>query len=233
MPDVPMMTESEYVRFHRRRYSMMTDLLRRHLPAKVDRVLDIGGGGDVLSLGAFLRDTFGAETHGVSLGDDVSKARDKGILCEECDVDRQPLPYGDAHFDVVVFASVIEHLYHPQFALGEIARVLKTGGFLLIEAPNAVSMGHRIDALKGRNPFRFFNEYNAAEPRGQMITCSVFYTPEEILGLPGERFDIVEQTWGMHTPRLSVPKMVIHEVLTRLFPRMSDCFALIARRDVP
>lgn len=230
MSGVSMMTEAEYVRFHRRRFSMMTDLLRRHWPEGAGRALDIGSGADVLSLGTFMRDTFGAEAHSVALGDDVPLACGKGILCRECDVDCQPLPFDGRHFDVVTFASVIEHLYNPRHALEEIARVTKPGGLLLIEAPNAVSMGHRIDALKGRNPFRFFNEYNTAEQRRHMLVCAVFYTPEEIAGLLAPRFDLVDQAWGLHTPALPFPKMAVHELLTRLFPRMSDCFALVARR---
>lgn len=228
--DVRMLTVEEYLRFHGRRFGMMMALLGRHLPARVGRSLDIGGAGDLLNLACFVRDHYGAEAYSVDLGDDVGRARDKGLLCHECDVDRQPLPFEDGFFDLVTFASVIEHLYNPHLVLEEMARVLKPGGYLMIEAPNAVSMGRRIDVLKGRNPFRFFHQYNTAASKEQMLICSLFYTPEEVRQLLDPWFDLCERAYGLHTPKLSWPKMLVHETLVRLFPRMSDCFALMMRR---
>src|SRR5262249_57796483 len=47
-----------------------------------------------------------------------------------------PFPFPDAHFDAVLFLDVIEHI-HPRVAvLGEIRRVLKPEGRLLVSGPN-------------------------------------------------------------------------------------------------
>jgi SAM-dependent methyltransferase len=49
--------------------------------------------------------------------------------------DAATLPLADASLDCVVLLEVLEHLEHPRRALGEIARVLKPGGRLLLSMP--------------------------------------------------------------------------------------------------
>lgn len=50
--------------------------------------------------------------------------------------DIESLPFADANFDAVFVTEVMEHLATPQKALGEILRVLKPGGWLLVSLPN-------------------------------------------------------------------------------------------------
>ncbi|HUW62776.1 MAG TPA: class I SAM-dependent methyltransferase [Candidatus Bathyarchaeia archaeon] len=141
------LTRDEYQQFHKRRHLILLELLARHAPERVERALDAGGAGDVAGLGAILRDRFAGEVHAVDLGADVEEGRRQGVRAIECDIDRQRLPYLDGHFDLVVFASVIEHLYNPAFALGELARVTRPGGTLILEAPNAVALAARGKSL--------------------------------------------------------------------------------------
>jgi SAM-dependent methyltransferase len=224
------MTRDEYIAFHARRMAMLQRVLEKHVPTGIERALDIGGAGDKTGLSPFIRDTFKAHVYSVDLGDDVAAAKEAGIESRECNIDTEPIPYEDAWFDLVVFASVIEHLYNPHRALEEIARVLKPGGLLLVEAPNAVAFGRRLDALRGNNPFRWFNEYNAAKDKCYMEFCSVFYTAEEVEALLAPDYEILERRYGLHTPRVGVAKKVLREALIALVPGMSDCFAVIARR---
>ena len=46
------------------------------------------------------------------------------------------LPYLDETFDIVTFWNVVEHLPDYRLALREASRVLKKGGYIVIEAPN-------------------------------------------------------------------------------------------------
>jgi SAM-dependent methyltransferase len=224
------LTRDEYKRFHRRRHAMLLDLLDRHVPNKVDRALDVGGGGDVAGLGGVLRDRFAGEVHAVDLGADVDEGRRQGIRAVECDIDRQPLPYPGGHFGLVVFASVIEHLYNPAVALAELARVTRPGGTLILEAPNAVALGRRLDALMGRNPFEWFNLYNAIGAKARMDHCAVFYTVEEVGQILVNNFTILDRRYCMHDAPSGVFKKLAREFMFRIRPRMADCFAVAARR---
>jgi SAM-dependent methyltransferase len=53
----------------------------------------------------------------------------------------------DASFDAVTMIHVLEHLRDPVRALGEVRRVLRPGGWLLVEVPNIQSIAY---ALFGR-----------------------------------------------------------------------------------
>jgi SAM-dependent methyltransferase len=53
------------------------------------------------------------------------------------------LPYDDASFDVVLLVEVIEHLENHRAALGELARVLKPGGVLILTTPNIMRLNSR------------------------------------------------------------------------------------------
>lgn len=46
-----------------------------------------------------------------------------------------PLPFEDNRFDLVTMLAVLEHLTDPPFVIGEIARVLKPGGRLVLTTP--------------------------------------------------------------------------------------------------
>ncbi len=223
-------TREEYRRFHHKRRRALLELLSKHVPEKVDRCLDIGGGGDVFGLAEILRERFAGELFAVDQGDDVARGAAHGIHTTACNVDNEPLPYEVGSIDLILFASVIEHLYNPHHVIGEIARVLRPAGVLVVEAPNAVSFGRRLDALFGRNPFRWFNEYNALENKAFMVNCSVFYTAEEVGSLLSPRFDLLERRFAMHNPPVNPVKAALRAVIARAMPRASDCFFVVARR---
>jgi SAM-dependent methyltransferase len=47
------------------------------------------------------------------------------------------LPLGNARFDVVICTQVLEYVAHPDLVFGEIHRVLRPGGALLLSVPSA------------------------------------------------------------------------------------------------
>lgn len=87
--------------------------------------------------------------------------------------DRFPCRAGDAHFefdlrntvlqerwprigpyDLVVMAEVIEHLpVHLPVIFAFLASLVKPGGHLVVQTPNACSLSKRMSFLMGRNPF--------------------------------------------------------------------------------
>lgn len=65
--------------------------------------------------------------------------------------DAAELPFGDACFDIVVIAEVLEHLFDPLGAAREARRVLRADGALLVTVPNIAHWRNRADmALLGR-----------------------------------------------------------------------------------
>ena len=54
----------------------------------------------------------------------------------QCDFD-EGLPVPDNSCDIVICSHVLEHLPRPEFTMGELARILKPGGMLLVGVPVA------------------------------------------------------------------------------------------------
>ena len=53
------------------------------------------------------------------------------------------LPYEDASFDVVLLVEVVEHLENHRIAIGELARILKPAGVLILTTPNIMRLSSR------------------------------------------------------------------------------------------
>ena len=116
----------------------VTELLA-DVPASGQRLLDVScKEGDVLqalrSRGFVLRGT-NFEASGPSLD---------GIPIDYGVDLRQPLPYDDASFDVLLLVEVIEHLENHRLALTELARILKPGGLLILTTPNIMRLNSRL-----------------------------------------------------------------------------------------
>jgi SAM-dependent methyltransferase len=91
------------------------------------RVLDVGCG-----IGDFLR--FRRGTVGVDINPGaVAYCREQGLDARTMEPDR--LPFGDKGFDGVMLDNVLEHIAEPGPLLHEIARVLRSGGTLIVGVP--------------------------------------------------------------------------------------------------
>ena len=67
------------------------------------------------------------------------------------------LPFRDAMFDVAISSHVAEHLTQPERVFGELARVLKPGGRLMILTPNR---WHYVTVSSALMPHSFHLKYN-------------------------------------------------------------------------
>jgi SAM-dependent methyltransferase len=87
-----------------------------------------------------------------------------------CDVDhfdaeRDPFPYPDEHFDLVVAGEIIEHMtYDPMHLLLESRRVLRDGGALLVTTPNVGSITSVAKTLDGHDNPQIFFLYGRPKP---------------------------------------------------------------------
>jgi SAM-dependent methyltransferase len=87
-----------------------------------------------------------------------------------------PAVEGDASYDLVVAAEVIEHLHRaPALVLDWLAGWLRPEGWIILQTPNAVALHKRVRMLAGRNPIEpirvdaanpgHFHEYTLGELR--------------------------------------------------------------------
>jgi SAM-dependent methyltransferase len=78
-------------------------------------------------------------------------------------IEEDPFPYEDSTFEVVLFCEMIEHLLmNPLAPLGEIHRVLKPGGALVLTTPNVARLSNVLTLVAGDNvydPYSGFGPY--------------------------------------------------------------------------
>jgi len=103
------------------------------------------------------------------------------VTIRQVDVERQPMPFADASFDVVSCFETIEHLkFTPMPMMREMNRVLKTGGRLVLTTPNINSSWAISKILRGRSPSEE-PRYNKNPEYG--IIHAKEYTMDELAGL--------------------------------------------------
>jgi 2-polyprenyl-3-methyl-5-hydroxy-6-metoxy-1,4-benzoquinol methylase len=153
--------DRSYVDAHALRYRFLLRELERLLPeleGRPARVLDVGAGFEAplfrALLGEIDLDTLGFED------DRFAPRRDEAHL--QLDLNEAGRFDAEPHagrYDGVVCAEVIEHLYRtPSQLLRLLHRLLRSGGFLLLQTPNAARLHNRLQLLRGRNPFEPFRE---------------------------------------------------------------------------
>jgi SAM-dependent methyltransferase len=104
------------------------------------KVLDIGcGTGDRL-------DVFrsrGFETYGVETSDSADYAKDH-LRLNVTKGDLFSAHFPDGFFDIATLYNVLEHTHDPEKVCQEVQRILKDGGFLVIQVPNKDSFQYKI-----------------------------------------------------------------------------------------
>ena len=83
-----------------------------------------------------------------------------------CNIEVDPLPFGDDTFDAVVCCQVLEHFSHSHLpAVREMHRVLVPGGLIEVDVPNVASFRNRSRLLRGRNiTYDYAEHYLHARP---------------------------------------------------------------------
>jgi SAM-dependent methyltransferase len=105
--------------------------------------------------------------------------RDYNCQLTTADILHEPLPFPDAHFLIVTFSEILEHLpvERLNFVLSEIARVVRPGGVLMASSPNQASLENRLRLLKGKSILAMPNEVDFAAGTFGHIRL---YTPSEM-----------------------------------------------------
>lgn len=141
-----------------KKYDLHREDLALSLLDTADRLLDVGCGDGSLILKA--RKKF-KELYGIDISQSrINKAQhnaaekfaeDHDIHFSVCNINNK-IDFPDSMFDVVTSIAVIEHMFDPYFIVGEIHRVLKKNGILIVNVPNIAYIKHRIKLLFGHLP---------------------------------------------------------------------------------
>lgn len=111
-------------------------------------VLDIGCGEGKFTRGisAFIPEVAGVDIKEKSILKAKAAAEAEGAKVEFRTGSADALPWGEGHFDVVIFSNSLHHMPDPAKAIAEALRVLGPGGLLYVMEP--VAAGHYHEATK-------------------------------------------------------------------------------------
>ncbi len=125
-------------------------ILKRLGSIRANRILDTGAGHCHLTT-KMAKSVGATETHAIDIDTYGDVYKQYNIRFTKGDLN-PPLQYPPNYFDLVTSIHTIEHLVDTDRHLDEIFRVLKPGGYLLIETVNLAALHYRIMLLLGIMP---------------------------------------------------------------------------------
>lgn len=168
-----------------RRYEDQCDriALRAFLPPTGDSVVELGAGfGRLANEYTGYRKAVLLDLSGVQLDAARDRLREDSRY-EVVEGDIFHLPFPDASFDSVVCIRVIHHFADPRPAIAEMARVLKPGGTLVLEAANKRN-------LKAIVLFWLRRQKASPFKRGSIAATNATFLPEAVhRGPEGEHWE--------------------------------------------
>jgi 2-polyprenyl-3-methyl-5-hydroxy-6-metoxy-1,4-benzoquinol methylase len=154
----------------RRRLSVVFDECLGQTSLSGKRTLDAGCGYGAFSAAAMAR---GAAVVSVDLGQrlvarTMARAGSRGIAADACH-----LAIRDESFDIVISSEMLEHTPTPLRAVGELARVLRADGLLVLTTPNRVwQCAVRAASVLRLRPFHGLENFVAWEQLEQACSAA-------------------------------------------------------------
>ncbi|MEO0092040.1 MAG: methyltransferase domain-containing protein [candidate division WOR-3 bacterium] len=128
--------------------------------------------------------------------------------------------------DIIILAEVIEHLYtSPILVLKFIDSFLKSGGFLVIQTPNAASLLKRITLLIGRNPYEMIREDMLNPGHYHEYTKNELFTIAQKIG-----YNVYWFKYSNYFNRLSKIEKIYGFVQKFTLPQLKDGMSLILQK---
>jgi ubiquinone/menaquinone biosynthesis C-methylase UbiE len=125
----------------------------------------------------------------------------------------QSLPFENNKFDVALLIRVIHHIQKPEEVLNEVYRILKPGGYFIIEVANKIHFLARLRAYLRRD-FRFVTDLTPidirseeSKKRGDIIVLN--HHPQKIIFLLKQRGFKIHRILSVSNFRLGFCKKVI------------------------
>ncbi len=147
---------NRYWLLHRKRFRWLAEFACVNAHEDGDyRLLDVGNSFQTVLLKSVLPyskvDTMGFYDYRFPAGDDSRHL--ELDLNDAYFPEKWPSAEGEG-YDLIVFAEVIEHLYtSPEQVLLCLKGLLRKGGRILVQTPNAAALKKRLRLLSGKNPY--------------------------------------------------------------------------------
>jgi ubiquinone/menaquinone biosynthesis C-methylase UbiE len=181
----------------------MEELIKRLQEFAAGDMLDVAcGRGDFLNLAHYFRQV-GKIT---AIDNDPRYRSDIDKIAEDMDIefktmDAAEMDFEDETFDTVVISNSLHHLNNPSSILKQMRRVLKKGGYFLINEM------YYNDLTSAQNSHKLLHHFVAEINRAQGIVHNSTYKKEEIIRLAHsihlsdyEVFDYAWQVKDVHNP---------------------------------
>jgi len=174
-----------YAAFHAPRYAVVIREVASRVRTPDARILDIG----TTSFTELLHQEFAVPVDSLGFAPDKQVVRGRHYHFDLNDTQWQDRWRTDLpQYDVVVFAEVMEHLHtSPRLVLSFVRTLLRPGGSLILQTPNAARLGARLKLLMGKHPYALISE-DITEPDHFRE-----YTGRELSGLLAESGFSVER----------------------------------------
>jgi ubiquinone/menaquinone biosynthesis C-methylase UbiE len=127
-------------------------------------------------------------------------------------MDAADLKFEDASADLVTLIRVLHHLPDPEPELAEMARILRPGGFAIVEVANSVHMARRLGhIIRGRPASQLPVDIRSEESRQRGTAPYVNHHPRTILGQLGDVGLDVRRVLSVSNLRHPVAKALVPE----------------------
>jgi SAM-dependent methyltransferase len=156
-----------------------------------------------------------------------------GVRYVEWDLERTPYPLEDDSFDGVIFTEVFEHLRdYPVRSLGEVARILRPGGYLFFTTPNAAYVMNRIRLLRGGTVHTPLDDWIAGVPHARHAREYLFPEVERCMAIAGLQIEY-STSRHFHTEDASSVRRAVKQGLNRMSivrPTLGPMIVMVARK---
>ncbi len=182
-----------------------------------ERVLDMGCGPGELLAKLRNRELYGCDISRKALAKVPKRVKARYVNLEEGN-----LPYESGFFDCIVLREVIEHIVDRKKLLGEVNRILKKGGKLIITTPNKYSTVYL--------PYLVLSKV-AMQPVEQWFSKGELHSLLEGSGFTVERFESMHFVpWHSYLPKVMLPVIKRIDGLFRN-NRLNRNIFFLARKD--